>query len=81
MTSRPKAITTFEVYKSIQPIYTGGDVGLSRNGQVLVTCLGEEALLTNLNTGQLLARVEGVRDLFGGPINIYADVNDRMERS
>ncbi|MCJ1435955.1 U3 small nucleolar RNA-associated protein 13 [Xylographa pallens] len=59
MTSRPKIITTFAVSKIIQPIYTGGDAGLSRNGQVLVTCLGEEALLTNLDTGQLLARVEG----------------------
>ncbi|MCJ1287181.1 U3 small nucleolar RNA-associated protein 13 [Xylographa opegraphella] len=59
MTSRTKVITTFEVDRSIQPIYTGGDAGLSRNGQVLVTCLGEEALLTNLDTGQLLARIEG----------------------
>ncbi|MCJ1396023.1 U3 small nucleolar RNA-associated protein 13 [Xylographa bjoerkii] len=59
MTSRPKITTTFAVDNTIQPIYTGGDVGLSSNGQVLVTCLGEEALLTNLNTGQLLARVDG----------------------
>ncbi|MCJ1405646.1 U3 small nucleolar RNA-associated protein 13 [Xylographa trunciseda] len=59
MTSRPKIVTTFEVDRTIQPIYTGGDAGLSRNGQVLVTCLGEEALLTNLNTGQLLTRIEG----------------------
>ena len=64
MTSRPKVITTFEAYRSIQPFYTGGDAGLSRNGEVLVTCLGEEALLTNLHTGQLLARVEGVRVIF-----------------
>ena len=53
-------ITTYEVAKVIQPIYTGGDVELSNDGQILATCLGEDALLTNLNNGQTLARIEGV---------------------
>ena len=81
MNSRPKAITTFKADRSIQPIYTGGDAGLSSNGQVLVTCLGEEALLTDLNTGQLLARVEGVRCLSIFCMRPFAEDDHRMERS
>jgi U3 small nucleolar RNA-associated protein 13 len=52
--------TTFEASRVIQPIYTGGSVALSGNGKLLATCLGEEALLSSLETGEHLARVEGV---------------------
>lgn len=52
--------TTFEASRVIQPIYTGGAVALSSDGRVLATCLGEEALLTDLATGRHLARIEGV---------------------
>lgn len=52
--------TTFDPSRVIQPIYTGGSVALSEDGKVLATCLGEEALLTDLNTGAHLARIEGV---------------------
>lgn len=52
--------TTFEPSRVIQPIYTGGTVALNGNGRILATTLGEEALLTDLNTGAHLARVEGV---------------------
>jgi U3 small nucleolar RNA-associated protein 13 len=52
--------TTFEPSKVIQPIYTGGSVSLSHDGRALATVLGEEALLTDLNNGQHLARIEGV---------------------
>lgn len=52
--------TTFDPNRVIQPIYTGGSVALSNDGRTLATCLGEEALLTDLNTGAHLARIEGV---------------------
>ena len=55
--------TTFEASRVIQPIYTGGSVALSQNGRILASTLGEEALLTDLNTGAHLARIEGVRDV------------------
>lgn len=61
MSSRNKIITTYDSERTIQPIYTGGDVLLGREGRILATCLGEEALLTDLHTGELLARIEGVR--------------------
>lgn len=60
MALRASVTTTFEVDKVIQPIYTGGDVDIDRKGQILVTCLGEDAVLTDVNSGQTLARVEGV---------------------
>ena len=44
----------------IQPIYSGGDVALDGAHQILATCLGEEALVTNLRNGQLVARIDGV---------------------
>lgn len=51
--------TTFEAERVIQPIYTGGAVSLETTGRILATTLGEEALLTDLNTGRELARIEG----------------------
>ena len=55
-----KFTTTFDPERIIQPIYTGGDVALERSGRILATCLGEEALLTDLRTGEVLSRIEGV---------------------
>ncbi|KAH8598220.1 small nucleolar ribonucleoprotein-like protein complex subunit [Bisporella sp. PMI_857] len=51
--------TTFEPEHTIQPIFTGGSVALDRTGGILATTLGEDALLTDLNTGRELARIEG----------------------
>jgi U3 small nucleolar RNA-associated protein 13 len=53
--------TTFEAERTIQPIYTGGSVALDLSGRILATTLGEDALLTDLETGRQLARIEGVR--------------------
>jgi hypothetical protein len=52
--------TTFEPENVIQPIYTGGSVALDQSGRILATTLGEDALLTDLNTGRQLAKIEGV---------------------
>lgn len=60
MAQRTVFKTTFEPSRVIQPIYTGGSVALSEDGRVLATCVGEDALLTDLSTGAQLARVEGV---------------------
>ncbi|KAF2212607.1 hypothetical protein CERZMDRAFT_97105 [Cercospora zeae-maydis SCOH1-5] len=51
--------TTFEPSRVIQPIYTGGAVSLGQNGRILASTLGEDALLTDLNTGAHLVRIEG----------------------
>lgn len=60
MAQKISSKTTFEPGRVISPLYTGGSVALSRDGRVLATCLGEDALLTDLVTGQRLAQIEGV---------------------
>ena len=61
MSSKHIRHLTFEIDQTIQPIYTGGDVDQDRDGQVLASCIGEDALLIDLNTGDVIARIEGVR--------------------
>lgn len=53
--------TSYEADKVIEPIYTGGAVALASDGRLLVTTLGEDALLTDTTTGQRRAKIEGVR--------------------
>jgi len=52
--------TTFEPEHTLQPIFTGGSVALDRNGAILATTLGEDALLIDIKTGTQLAKIEGV---------------------
>jgi hypothetical protein len=60
MANKAPSQTTFDPEHVIQPIYTGGSVALDQSGRILATTLGEDALLTDLNTGRQLARIEGV---------------------
>ena len=60
MALRAERKITFDPERVIQPIYTGGSVALSEDGSLLATCLGEDVLLSDLNTGEHLARIEGV---------------------
>jgi U3 small nucleolar RNA-associated protein 13 len=59
MAAKPVQNITFEPEKVIQPIYTGGDVSVDSRGRILASCLGEEAILTDLVSGETLARLEG----------------------
>ena len=70
MAYKPDTKTTFEPSPVIPPIYTGGAVALSQDGRILATTLGEEALLTDLNTGAHLARIEGVSVLLKPHIQV-----------
>lgn len=63
MSGRSRTKITYDAEKVVRPIYTGGDVRLDGQGHVLATCLGEDAILTDLRTGELLSHVEGVRYL------------------
>ncbi|KAM7217455.1 WD40-repeat-containing domain protein [Rhypophila decipiens] len=59
MANRQTPTTTFEVNNVIQPIYTGGSVGLDNGARILASTMGEEAVLTELTTGKHLATIEG----------------------
>ncbi|KIW03218.1 uncharacterized protein PV09_05442 [Verruconis gallopava] len=59
MAPKGKSSVTFAPAKVIQPIFTRGNVALSQDGRILASCLDEDVLLTDLRTGQELARIEG----------------------
>jgi U3 small nucleolar RNA-associated protein 13 len=52
--------TTFEPESVILPIFTRGNVALSRDGRILASCVDEDTVLTDLQSGRQLARIEGV---------------------
>lgn len=60
MANQHQSITTFEPERVVEPIHTGGTVAISQDGAVLATCLGEDAVLTDMTSGRRLAKVEGV---------------------
>lgn len=45
---------------SIRPLYTGGPVLLTRDGDWLISTMGEEVVVTEVRTGRGVARVKGV---------------------
>ncbi|KAK4137477.1 WD40 repeat-like protein [Trichocladium antarcticum] len=59
MATKQAAKTTFEASNVIQPIFTGGSVALDNGARILASTLGEDAVLTELNTGKRLAEIAG----------------------
>lgn len=59
MAQRSAVKTTYEVDRTLQPIYSGGSLALSGDGRILAASLGEDVLLSDLTTGKELGRVEG----------------------
>ncbi|KAF3186131.1 U3 small nucleolar RNA-associated protein 13 [Orbilia oligospora] len=55
----PLLKTAFKQVKVLQSFYTGGKCALSGDGRILVSTLDEDVILTDMETGQELARVEG----------------------
>ncbi|OJJ41099.1 hypothetical protein ASPWEDRAFT_167132 [Aspergillus wentii DTO 134E9] len=51
--------TTFEASRTLRPIYTGGSTALDASGRLLVTCVGEDAVVVDLETGDQLTSLEG----------------------
>ncbi|CCT61110.1 hypothetical protein [Plenodomus lingam JN3] len=59
MAQRSAVKTTYEVARTLQPIYSGGSLALGEDGRILAASLGEDVLLTDLTNGRELGRVEG----------------------
>jgi U3 small nucleolar RNA-associated protein 13 len=57
---RPKIRRAFKKARTIAPLHTGGPVSITQNGLWLVTCVGEQALLTDLQRGAEICRFAGV---------------------
>ncbi|KIX97740.1 uncharacterized protein Z520_06518 [Fonsecaea multimorphosa CBS 102226] len=51
--------TTFEAAKTIEPIFTGGDVSHNASGSFIATCVDEDVLIVSVQTGKVLCRIEG----------------------
>lgn len=60
MAQRTTVKTTYEIARTLQPIYSGGSITLSEDGRILAACLGEDALITDVTNGKELGRLEGV---------------------
>ncbi|KIK70630.1 hypothetical protein GYMLUDRAFT_149109 [Collybiopsis luxurians FD-317 M1] len=58
-TSRPKLRSAFKNARQISPIYTSGPVAVTRDGQKVVSCVGDEILLTDVNSGTEICRFLG----------------------
>ncbi|CCX31824.1 WD40-repeat-containing domain protein [Pyronema domesticum] len=56
--------TTFKATKTIKPFYSGGVgcVALDRSGRLLVTANGDEAVITDIENGAEVARIDGLED-------------------
>ncbi|KAF2034741.1 WD40 repeat-like protein [Setomelanomma holmii] len=59
MAQRAAVRTTYEIERTLQPIYSGGSLSLSEDGRILAASLGEDVLLTDLTNGKELGRIEG----------------------
>ena len=59
MATKVTTRTTFEAAKTIEPIYTGGHVSLDGSGRLLATCVEEDVLIVDIDTGLPVARIQG----------------------
>lgn len=51
--------TTFEAAKTIQPIYTGGEISGNLDGSLIATCVDEDVLVVDTTSTAVLCRIEG----------------------
>jgi U3 small nucleolar RNA-associated protein 13 len=59
MAQRTTVKTTYEISRTLQPIFSGGSLALSEDGRILAASLGEDVLLSDLTNGKELGRIEG----------------------
>lgn len=60
----------FKKGRAIPPLFTGGPVAITSDGQRLITCIGEELLLTNVSTGAQICSFSGVSILLPTSVRI-----------
>ncbi|RPD82176.1 WD40 repeat-like protein [Lentinus tigrinus ALCF2SS1-7] len=56
---RPKLRTAFKKGRVVAPLHTAGPVAITPDGSRLVTCVGEDALLTDIKAGVEICRFSG----------------------
>ena len=59
MATKVQNKTTYEATRTIEPIYTGGDVSANENGTLCATCMEEDVLVIDTRTAKPICRIEG----------------------
>lgn len=59
MATKVNIKTSFEAAKTIEPIYTGGDICSNSKGTLLATCVDEDVYVVDTKTAAPLCRIEG----------------------
>ena len=59
MATKVQMKTTYEPARTIEPIYTGGDISSNANGTLIATCVEEDVLIVDIRSGKPLCRIEG----------------------
>ena len=55
--------SSYDRQRVIGPLHTGGPVGLTPDGTRVITCVGEQVVLTDIQSGRELCRLVGVRPI------------------
>ncbi|ETN38480.1 uncharacterized protein HMPREF1541_06515 [Cyphellophora europaea CBS 101466] len=81
MATKFQVKTTFEAARTIEPIYTGGDVSANASGSLIATTVDEDVLIVNTSSNRPLCRIEGdgeaVTSLSLGPEASYVAICSR----
>ena len=59
MATKISTHTTYEAARTIEPIYTGGDVSNNASGSLIATTVDEDVLLVQTSAGVPVCRIEG----------------------
>lgn len=59
MATKHQLQTTYEAARSIEPIYTGGDISANATGSLIATIVDEDVLIVQTSTSRPLCRIEG----------------------
>lgn len=59
MATKVEFKTTFEAAKTVEPIFTGGEVSSNATGSLIATCVEDDVLVIDIKTVTVLCRIEG----------------------
>jgi U3 small nucleolar RNA-associated protein 13 len=59
MATKQHVQTTYEAARTIEPIYTGGDVSANLTGSIIATIVEEDVLIVNTASSRAICRIEG----------------------
>ena len=59
MATKIQIKTTYEPTRTIEPIYTGGDVSANTGGTLVTACVEEDVLVTDIRHAKPICRIEG----------------------